>query len=83
MNLPLYIENNSAKEATVYSFNKDVHITTESKGSAAVYNLAGQEVATTSLSKGSNSLNVNGAAGVYVVKVTKNGNTSNHKVQLS
>ena len=76
------IEDRSQKN-TVHSYGRDVHINTTSKGTATVYNLAGQEVASQTLKGGANRLNVKGDVGIYVVRITQNGNTENHRVYLS
>ena len=82
MSIATGIENRGEK-ATLYSFGRDIHVKSSGKGTAEVYNLTGQKVASTTLSKGNSRINVRGTSGVYIVKITENGRTSNHKVHLN
>ncbi|NQY11690.1 MAG: T9SS type A sorting domain-containing protein [Flavobacteriales bacterium] len=68
---------------TVYSYGRNIHIISQGKGTAVVYNIAGQEIARTYLKGGNEKINVTESVGIHMIKISGNGKASSHKVQLN
>ncbi|NQY11901.1 MAG: T9SS type A sorting domain-containing protein [Flavobacteriales bacterium] len=73
-------DRDAESKPSVYSYGKTIHVKGISKGEVEVYNLAGQMVHNSNLSKGSNIDMRNMRSGIYAVKVISGGKTTTRKV---
>ena len=78
---PMSVEDNLVNGANIYSYNKDVYVSASqnTKGTIAVYDMMGREIASESISGSTNVISIE-KSGHYVVKVLSDEGIATKKV---